>query len=420
MESQTNSVKCPNCGSEINVSDVLFHQVQEQLKKDFETQIAAKDKLYHDKEQKLQQEKEELTKAQESLQEKVDSDVKAKVTTEKASLEKSIRQQLNDETAEQLRSMQEELDLKSGQLKELNKTKADLARLQREKDELRATIEADSEKKFNDLLSQEREKIKQSEAEKNKLDVQKRDKLIEDLTNRLADAQNKLEQGSNKLTGEVTEIELRDFLRQAYPIDLVEDVPSGIRGADVLHTVKNSTGAPSGIILYERKQTQAFGKDWVSKLKEDGLKVKADALVLVTATMPKENAETHFKEGVWVCAPDDVPLLTMLLRDSLIKQSMVLASQENKSDKMTLLYDYLVSSEFANQITGLLDSFRKMDKTLAKEKEDTMKRFAERESHIWQAKRSILGFYGRIEGIAADGLNQLTQQVKMLEEPNGE
>jgi hypothetical protein len=418
MKEPESAIKCPNCGFNINVSDVLFHQVQEQLKQNFEAQIAAKDKSFREKELKLQQEKEQLTKAQEELQNKVDEAVKAKLTAEKTSLEKSIRKQLNDETAEQLRTMQEELTLKSGQLKELNKTKADLARLQREKDELRATIEAESENKLNELLSQEREKIKQSEAEKNKLDVQKRDKLIADLQQRLEETTQKLEQGSNKLTGEVTEIELREFLRQSYPIDLVEDVPSGIRGADVMHTVKNSLGTQSGLILYERKQTQGFGKDWVSKLKEDGLKVKADALVLVTATMPKENAETHFREGVWVCAPDDVPLLTMLLRDSLIKQSMALASQENKSDKMTLLYDYLVSSEFANQITGLLDSFRKMDKSLAKEKEDAMKKFAEREGHIWQAKRSILGFYGRIEGIAADGLNQLSEQVKMLEEPN--
>jgi len=420
MESQTNSVKCPNCGSDINVSDVLFHQVQGQIKKDFEAQIAAKDKLYRDKELKLQQEKEQLTKAQEELQDKVDSAVKAKLTAEKNTLEKKLRKQIDEEKSEQVSTLEAELKAKSEQLKELNKAKATIAKLEIEKEHIVGEVTAEQAMKYSKMFAAEQERIKKLESEKNKLEVQKRDKLIADLQQRLEETTQKLEQGSSKLTGETTEIELRDFLRQAYPIDFVEDVPSGIRGADVMHTVKNSLGAPCGMILYERKQTQTFGKDWVSKLKEDGLKVKADALVLVTATMPKENAETHFKDGVWICSPDDVPLLTILLRDGLIKQSMALASQENKSDKMTLLYDYLVSSEFANQITGLLDSFRKMDKALAKEKEDAMKRFGERESHIWQAKRSILGFYGRIEGIAADGLNQLTQQVKMLEEKSSE
>ena len=36
MEKETNTVNCPECGAEINVSDILFHQVQETLKKDFD------------------------------------------------------------------------------------------------------------------------------------------------------------------------------------------------------------------------------------------------------------------------------------------------------------------------------------------------------------------------------------------------
>jgi hypothetical protein len=202
-----------------------------------------------------------------------------------------------------------------------------------------------------------------------------------------------------------------------YPIYSIEDVPSGIKGADLIHFVKNNHGSPIGVILYERKQTHGFGKDWINKLKDDGRQVKADVLVLVTSTMPKDNPEVHFREGVWVCPPDAVPLLTMLIRDGLIKQSTALTSQQKKGTKMECLYEYLVSSDFANQITGLLDSFRKMDKSLAKEKEAALKIFAERESHIWLAKRAILGFYGKIEGIESDGLNQ---QMKALGEPDAQ
>lgn len=44
MEKETNSVKCPQCGTAINVSDILYHQVQDQLKKEFDMQAAKKDK----------------------------------------------------------------------------------------------------------------------------------------------------------------------------------------------------------------------------------------------------------------------------------------------------------------------------------------------------------------------------------------
>ena len=406
------TIKCPNCGSPINVSDVLFHQVQDQLKQDFEARIATKDQEYQAKELKLQEAQNSLIKAQEAMQEQVDTTVNARLSEQKSKLEASLRAQIDMDKNEQVKALENELNQKSEQVKEFNKTKAMVSQLQREKDELKEFIEAESELKFNAMLVQEKEKIRATESEKNKLDVQKRDKLIDDLTKRLEDAQKRLEQGSNKLQGEVKEIELRDYLKQAFPIDAVDDVKNGVRGADVIQVVKNNIGLPIGTILYERKQTLNFSEGWISKLNDDGRTSKVDVCVLVTRAMPKDNNETHLRDGVWVCTFDDLPLLTILLRDGLTKQSAALVVQENKGDKMTMLYDYLLSNDFKNHILGILDAFKKMDKAVRKEKEDMVKRLAERESHIWQAKNSILSFWGRVDGIASDGL---TQQMKMLD-----
>ena len=406
------TIKCPNCGSPINVSDVLFHQVQDQLKQDFEARIATKDQEYQAKELKLQEAQNSLIKAQEAMQEQVDTTVNARLSEQKSKLEASLRAQIDMDKNEQVKALENELNQKSEQVKEFNKTKAMVSQLQREKDELKEFIEAESELKFNAMLVQEKEKIRATESEKNKLDVQKRDKLIDDLTKRLEDAQKRLEQGSNKLQGEVKEIELRDYLKQAFPIDAIDDVKNGVRGADVIQVVKNNIGLPIGTILYERKQTLNFSEGWISKLNDDGRTSKVDVCVLVTRAMPKDNNETHLRDGVWVCTFDDLPLLTILLRDGLIKQSAALVVQENKGDKMTMLYDYLLSNDFKNHILGILDAFKKMDKAVRKEKEDMVKRLAEREAHIWQAKNSILSFWGRVDGIASDGL---TQQMKMLD-----
>ena len=406
------TIKCPNCGSPINVSDVLFHQVQDQLKQDFEARIATKDQEYQAKELKLQEAQNSLIKAQEAMQEQVDTTVNARLSEQKSKLEASLRAQIDMDKNEQVKALENELNQKSEQVKEFNKTKALVSQLQREKDELKEFIEAESELKFNAMLVQEKEKIRATESEKNKLDVQKRDKLIDDLTKRLEDAQKRLEQGSNKLQGEVKEIELRDYLKQAFPIDAVDDVKNGVRGADVIQVVKNNIGLPIGTILYERKQTLNFSEGWISKLNDDGRTSKVDVCVLVTRAMPKDNNETHLRDGVWVCTFDDLPLLTILLRDGLTKQSAALVVQENKGDKMTMLYDYLLSNDFKNHILGILDAFKKMDKAVRKEKEDMVKRLAEREAHIWQAKNSILSFWGRVDGIASDGL---TQQMKMLD-----
>jgi hypothetical protein len=54
-----------------------------------------------------------------------------------------------------------------------------------------------------------------------------------------------------------------------------------------------------------------------------------------------------------------------------------------------------------------------MDKALYKEKEESLKKFAEREAHIYQAKQSLISFWGRVDGIATDSLNQ---EMKLLED----
>jgi len=413
MEKESTIISCPECGAEINVNEALYHQLEDQIKKDYDKKSVKKDKELQLKMQEVEAEKKLIEGEKEKLSELVDKQVKAKVKVEKTKLEKSIREKIDEEKSEQVNGLEKELQEKSEQLKELNKTKADLARLKREKDELKDTIIAEEEKKFNTLLTQEKEKIKNSETEKSKTELQKRDKLIEDLNKRLEDAQTKLEQGSNKLSGEVKEIELRDFLRLVFPIDDVNDVPSGVTGADVWQVVKNSVGQPSGTILYERKQTQSFGKDWIAKLKEDGRRVKADICVIVTRTMPSDNNETHFRDGVWICTFDDIKIITTLLRDGLIKQYTALTSQSGKGTKMEMLYDYLRSNDFQNNIVGILDAFKKMDKALYKDKEEALKRFAEREAHIYQAKQSLISFWGRVDGIATDSLNQ---EMKLLDD----
>ena len=168
MEPEANTITCPECGKPINVSDVLFHQVQEQLKKDFEAQIAAKDKEFKAKELKLQQEKELLSKAQDAMQEQVNAAVKQKLSVEKATMEKNLRKLIDDEKSEQVNAMEAELREKSKQITDHNKLKADYARLQRSTEELKGKVEAEAEQKFNDLLAQEKDKIRSSESEKTK------------------------------------------------------------------------------------------------------------------------------------------------------------------------------------------------------------------------------------------------------------
>nr|WP_246754556.1 DUF2130 domain-containing protein [Bradyrhizobium diazoefficiens] len=49
----------------------------------------------------------------------------------------------------------------------------------------------------------------------------------------------KLQQGSQQLQGEVLELALEDLISQTFPSDLVQPVPKGTNGADIMQRVQN-------------------------------------------------------------------------------------------------------------------------------------------------------------------------------------
>ena len=189
-----------------------------------------------------------------------------------------------------------------------------------------------------------------------KLDDQK--KLIEEM-------QRKAEQGSMQLQGEVQELALEEMLKTMFPIDDISGVAKGVKGADVIQTVRNRVGAKAGTILYESKRTKEFYMDWVTKLKSDAVLVKADVCVIVTQAMPNGIERIGAIDGVWICTYTDLKGLVMVLRDGILKISEAYGSQINKGDKMQMLYDYLMSNEFRLQLGAIIEGFTELQKAIS-------------------------------------------------------
>ena len=67
-QSNQAQIKCPNCGTSIDVQDILAHQLEEEIKQKYQSQLANEQKKVAEQEQKLKNEKEdfELKKKQEN------------------------------------------------------------------------------------------------------------------------------------------------------------------------------------------------------------------------------------------------------------------------------------------------------------------------------------------------------------------
>jgi hypothetical protein len=110
-------------------------------------------------------------------------------------------------------------------------------------------------------------------------------------------------QGSQQLQGEAQEIELEALLRSKFPGDLIEPVPKGEFGGDVLHRVISPAGQPCGTILWESKRTKNWTDTWLSKLRDDQRAAKAELALIVSHALPRGVQAFDFIDGIWVTDP---------------------------------------------------------------------------------------------------------------------
>ena len=258
--------------------------------------------------------------------------------------------------------------------------------------------------KEREKLSDEIRKIEEQKTANRETEYQMRmkelEKQLDDQKKLAEEMRRKAEQGSVQLQGEVQELALEEMLRTAFPFDEITVVAKGVKGADCIQAVRNNFGQECGRIIYESKRTSAFSADWIEKLKYDMRSLSADIAVIVTRTMPREMDCFGIKDGVWICSFDEVKALASVLRDGVVRVFNAAKSQENKGDKMHLLYDYLTSTEFAEQWKAIREGFLSMKISIQRERDAMEKLWKAREKQLEKVLLNAAHIRGSIEGIS--------------------
>lgn len=410
MEKQSKII-CPECGHEFDVQEVLKHQVEEKIRLEYHNRLNEERLKYEQQANALQTEKaifeEEKKKEKERFQEKVDAQLKV----DREQITKSLKKQIESEQADQLKVLTDELNEKSQQVKELNRSKAEIERLKREKEELRDSIEAELQKSLNSQLTEERERIRKNEHEKSELAIRELQKQLDDQKKLTEEMKRKQEQGSMQLQGEVQELAIEEWLAQAFPLDTIEEIKKGVRGGDCIQIVNTRTHQNCGRIYYESKRTKDFQTGWIEKFKNDIREKCADIGVLVTDSMPSGMERMGLKDGIWICTYEESKGLSIALRESIIRISNALSIQENKGEKMVMLYDYLTSNEFRMSFEAIIEGFMQMQNDLTSEKRAIQGIWKKREKQIEKVLLNTNFTYNSIRGIAGNAV----QPIKALE-----
>jgi hypothetical protein len=375
-------IKCPSCGHEFEPTDSIREEVQKELRTKMadwqKEQMQKFDKQIVEEKKKMQLETEAL------IRKSITSDFENKLY---------LLEQNNKESQEKLKQARER------ELEFLKKQQA----LQQKENEIELQLQKmllEERSKLADIIRKEeaeRSALKETEFT---LKLKEKDEQIEAQRKLAEEMRRKAEQGSMQTQGEVQELLLEELLISSFPFDIIAPVGKGVRGADCIQTVRNNFGQECGKIIFESKRTKDFSNDWIEKLKADMRSQLADVAVIVTHAFPKDMDKFGEKEGVWICSFAEVKPVVQMLRDGIIKISSALKSQENRGDKMHLLYNYLTSREFAEQWQAIREGFLSMKISIQRERDAMEKLWKQREKQLEKVLLNAAHVRGSIEGIS--------------------
>jgi hypothetical protein len=352
----TAMITCPNCGTEIALSQAL----QEQFRHENEARLAA-------------------------LAGRAEEKARTNFALERQLLE----EQLADERTKREFAQQAELQLR--------KQKGALEDRARELD-LEVARRVDGEKQRLE------ETLRRGFAEQQDLKLKEKDKLIDDLRHSLDEAKRKSEQGSQQRQGEVLELDVEAELAHRFPHDLVAAVAKGARGADLIHEVRDAALRSCGTIVWETKNTKHWQAGWLDKLKEDQRAIGANLAVIVSTALPDGIVEFGRIDGVWVAGLRAWPALAVALREQLIEVAFAHAAADGKHEKMEFLYRYLSGDQFRRRIEAMVEAFATLQTGLNRERTAMERIWKEREKQIERVLANTAGMYGEVRGIVGSSL----------------
>ena len=227
------------------------------------------------------------------------------------------------------------------------------------------------------------------------------------MARQIEDLKRRAEQGSQQLQGEVLELALEATLRARFPGDLIEPVPKGELGADVVQRVLGPTGQPCGAILWEGKRTRNWSDGWLAKLRDDQRALGAEMAIIVSEALPKGVERFDQVDGVWVSDWKCALPLAMALRRSLIELALLRTARDGQATKMELVYDYLTGPRFRHRVAAIVERFTDMKADLDRERKMMLRSWAKREAQINGVIEATVGLYGDLQGIAGKALPEI-------------
>jgi hypothetical protein len=404
------TVFCPQCKSEIKLTESLAAPLLESVRRDYEQRLSRKDAEISKREKFLNERAESIEKTKQNLDHEIEQKLRserARIIAEEAHKAKLAMGTDLEQKAQEITNLQQILQEQNKKLGAAQQAQAELLRKQRELDDAKRELNLTIEKRVQASLGAERDKAKKEAEEELTLKVMEKDQTITAMQKQIEELKRRAEQGSQQLQGEVQELQLEALLRAKFPRDTIQPVPKGDFGGDVLQRVIGPLNQICGTILWESKRTKNWSDGWLPKLRDDQRAAKADIAVILSHVLPKEVETFDYLEGVWVADPKVALPVALSLRQTLIELSAARQATQGQQTKMEMVYSYLTGPRFRQRVQALVEAFSSMKEDLDREKKTITRQWAKREEQIDRVMQATVGMYGDLQGIAGKTLQEI-------------
>ena len=193
------TITCPNCKSEIKLTESLAAPLIDATRRQFEQKIAEKDAEVARREAAIRDRAAVLAQQKAALDEETEAKLKAgreRIAAEEARKAKLLVGADLEQRSKELAELQEVLKERDSKLAEAQKAQADLIRKQRELDDARREMDLTIEKRVQESLGSVRDKAKQEAEDGLKLRVAEKEEQIAGMQRQIEELRRKAEQGS--------------------------------------------------------------------------------------------------------------------------------------------------------------------------------------------------------------------------------
>lgn len=401
----TDTLTCPNCHYEIEVSATLTAQVRDTLRKELDAEARQREAEFIEREAGLRQRELTLQTERRSME----AEVHNRVAQERSRLLEEAKSKAQESVGHEIRDLRDQLEQANLKLGMALDNEMQLRQERRDLEDEKRHLELTVSRKLDEERHKIREEAKLEADEEHRLKAADNDKLVADLRRQIDGLKRKAEQGSLQIQGEVMELELEELLRSHFPLDTIEPIPASCNGGDVVQHVHDAGALRCGTILWEAKRTKSFNDAWLPKLRDDLRAARGHVAVLVTAELPKGVTSFACINGVWVTGRACMLALAAALRLGIVEVARTRRHLEGKQTKIELLYDYLAGPEFRQRVEGIVEAFVTLRQDLESEKRSMRRIWNKREKQLDRAVANTTALYGDLGGILGPKLPQIPQ-----------